>query len=136
MRRTLWIPRALGLAAAVAMTALGAPRADAQLAGSEIHIGVGAPLTTGSATFGVEMRQAPETPLVDALRDDGDLVALGHEHVAERHRDALDSPHRRPVTAGHVDDLQRLASPRRASPTSSRARLRNRLRRDGDTGPC
>lgn len=30
----------------------------AQLSGTEIHIGVGAPLTTGSATFGIEMRQA------------------------------------------------------------------------------
>jgi branched-chain amino acid transport system substrate-binding protein len=32
--------------------------AVAQLAGREIKIGVGGPLTTGSATFGVEMRQA------------------------------------------------------------------------------
>jgi branched-chain amino acid transport system substrate-binding protein len=37
--------------------ALAAP-ASAQLSGQEIHIGVGAPLTTGSASFGVEMRQA------------------------------------------------------------------------------
>ena len=35
-----------------------ASSAFAQLSGQEIYIGVGAPLTTGSATFGVEMRQA------------------------------------------------------------------------------
>jgi branched-chain amino acid transport system substrate-binding protein len=32
--------------------------ASAQLSGQDIRIGVGGPLTTGSATFGVEMRQA------------------------------------------------------------------------------
>src|SRR5260370_9318255 len=32
--------------------------AGAQLAGKEVHIGIGGPLTTGAASFGVEMRQA------------------------------------------------------------------------------
>ncbi|MGO8868969.1 MAG: ABC transporter substrate-binding protein [Alphaproteobacteria bacterium] len=34
--------------------------ASAQLAGKEIHIGIGGPLTTSSASFGVEMLQAVE----------------------------------------------------------------------------
>ena len=39
--------------------------AFAQLSGQEIHIGVGAPLTTGSATFGVEMRQAIDVAVAE-----------------------------------------------------------------------
>jgi branched-chain amino acid transport system substrate-binding protein len=41
---------------AVPVSMLG--ETSAQLTGSEVHIGIGGPLTTASATFGVEMRQA------------------------------------------------------------------------------
>jgi branched-chain amino acid transport system substrate-binding protein len=34
--------------------------ASAQLAGKEVHLGIGGPLSTSSASFGVEMRQAVE----------------------------------------------------------------------------
>jgi len=46
------------LCAAAVFAAIATLPASAQLAGQEIHLGVGGPLTTGSATFGVEMRQA------------------------------------------------------------------------------
>jgi branched-chain amino acid transport system substrate-binding protein len=39
--------------------------ASAQLSGQDIRIGVGGPLTTGSATFGVEMRQAVELAVAE-----------------------------------------------------------------------
>jgi hypothetical protein len=54
---------ALGSLTAVAL-ALALP-ASAQLAGKEIHIGIGGPLTTGAATFGVEMRQAVEFAIAE-----------------------------------------------------------------------
>src|SRR5215472_3732638 len=46
------------LAMAVALVTTSANVARAQLAGREIHIGIGGPLTTASATFGAEMRHA------------------------------------------------------------------------------
>src|SRR5215831_4027317 len=52
-------PRNLApLAMALALVATSANVAQAQLAGREIHIGIGGPLTTASATFGAEMRHA------------------------------------------------------------------------------
>ena len=39
--------------------------AYAQLAGKEVRIGIGGPLTTGSATFGVEMRQAVDLAVAE-----------------------------------------------------------------------
>jgi branched-chain amino acid transport system substrate-binding protein len=39
--------------------------ASAQLSGQDIRIGVGGPLTTGSATFGVEMRQAVDLAVAE-----------------------------------------------------------------------
>ena len=51
--------RFLSCIALFSLATLGATgQAVAQLAGKEIHIGVGGPLTTGAASFGVEMRQA------------------------------------------------------------------------------
>src|SRR5476649_2872886 len=67
--------RSLVLSATVAAIALGAQPAFAQLAGSEIHIGVGGPLTTGSATFGVEMRQAVDLAVAQANAAGGILGA-------------------------------------------------------------
>jgi branched-chain amino acid transport system substrate-binding protein len=52
-----------------------ASSAVAQLSGEEIHIGVGAPLTTGSATFGVEMRQAIDLAVAERNAAGGVLGA-------------------------------------------------------------
>jgi branched-chain amino acid transport system substrate-binding protein len=54
--------------------------AAAQLSGMEIRIGVGAPLTTGSATFGVEMRQAIDLAIAERNAAGG---LLGAKLVAE-----------------------------------------------------
>ena len=64
----------------LACLAASAAPAAAQLAGQEIHIGVGAPLTTGSASFGVEMRQA-----VDLAVDEKNAAGgvLGAKVVAD-----------------------------------------------------
>jgi branched-chain amino acid transport system substrate-binding protein len=60
----------------LAISCLAAPRpALAQLAGQEIHIGVGAPLTTGSASFGVEMRQAIDLAIAEKNAAGGILGA-------------------------------------------------------------
>jgi branched-chain amino acid transport system substrate-binding protein len=72
----------VAILALFALAALAAPAA-AQLAGQEIHIGVGGPLTTGSATFGVEMRQAVDLAVAEKNAAGG---ILGAEVVA----DALD----------------------------------------------
>src|SRR5258708_2105208 len=50
-----------------------------QVLGPEIRIGVGGPLTTGSATFGVEMRQAVDLAVADANAAGG---VLGAKFVA------------------------------------------------------
>ena len=49
--------------------------ARAQLSGQEIRIGVGGPLTTGSATFGVEMRQAVDLAVAEKNAAGGVLGA-------------------------------------------------------------
>ncbi len=49
--------------------------ARAQLSGAEIRIGVGGPLTTGSATFGVEMRQAVDLAVAEKNAAGGVLGA-------------------------------------------------------------
>src|SRR6516225_9728518 len=46
------------LAAVLALAATSQSTAQAPLAGREVHIGIGGPLTTASATFGAEMRHA------------------------------------------------------------------------------
>jgi branched-chain amino acid transport system substrate-binding protein len=71
-----------GIAAAIGLI-LAATPARAQLAGKEIHVGVGGPLTTGAATFGVEMRQAVELAVAERNAAGG---LLGAKLVA----DALD----------------------------------------------
>jgi len=62
--------RDIGGAVAAALLLLLAPpdamnAAQAQLAGREVRIGIGGPLTTASATFGVEMRQAVELAVAE-----------------------------------------------------------------------
>jgi branched-chain amino acid transport system substrate-binding protein len=59
-----------------------------QLAGQDIHIGVGGPLTTGSATFGIEMRQAVDLAVAERNRAGG---ILGAHVVADAMDDAADS---------------------------------------------
>ena len=59
---------------AVAALAVSTPAA-AQLAGREIHIGIGGPLTTPSSAFGVEMRQAVDLAIAEANAAGGILGA-------------------------------------------------------------
>jgi branched-chain amino acid transport system substrate-binding protein len=71
--------RRLGLLFAAALLLLIAPDAmndaSAQLSGQDIRIGVGGPLTTGSATFGVEMRQAVDLAVAEKNAAGGVLGA-------------------------------------------------------------
>jgi branched-chain amino acid transport system substrate-binding protein len=75
--------------------------AAAQLAGQEIRIGVGGPLTTGSATFGVEMRQAVD--LAVAERNAGGGV-LGAKVVAVVADDAASNQRGEAVARQFCDD--------------------------------
>ena len=61
--------------AAVLFAAIATAPASAQLAGQEIHIGVGGPLTTASATFGAEMRNAVELAVAEKNAAGGILGA-------------------------------------------------------------
>ena len=54
---------------AAALASASVAAAEGDLAGQEIHIGVAGPLTTPSATFGLEMRQA-----VDLAIDERDAA--------------------------------------------------------------
>src|SRR5580692_1465884 len=60
---------------AAIVAAIVATPASAQLAGQEVHVGVGAPLTTASATFGVEMRNAVELAVAERNAAGGILGA-------------------------------------------------------------
>jgi branched-chain amino acid transport system substrate-binding protein len=92
--------RALVPFAVVAVAALGAPPAFAQLAGAEIHIGIGGPLTTGSATFGVEMRQAVDLAVAEANAAGG---ILGAKIVADAADDAANIQQGEAVAKGFCD---------------------------------
>ena len=66
----------VGPLALLAVAALGASALAAELlAGKEIHIGIGGPLTTPSATFGIEMRQAVDLAITEANAKGGILGA-------------------------------------------------------------
>jgi branched-chain amino acid transport system substrate-binding protein len=67
--------RLLALASVAVIAFALAPPASAQLAGKEIHIGIGGPLTTGAATFGIEMRQAVELAIAEKNAAGGILGA-------------------------------------------------------------
>jgi branched-chain amino acid transport system substrate-binding protein len=67
--------RLLAVASLAVLALTLAPPASAQLAGKEIHIGIGGPLTTGAATFGVEMRQAVELAVAEKNAAGGILGA-------------------------------------------------------------
>jgi branched-chain amino acid transport system substrate-binding protein len=75
--------------------------AAAQLSGQEIRIGVGGPLTTGSATFGVEMRQAVELAVAERNAAGG---LLGAKVVAVAVDDAASNQRGEAVARQFCDD--------------------------------
>jgi branched-chain amino acid transport system substrate-binding protein len=78
-----------------------APPAAAQLAGKEVKIGIGGPLTTTSAGFGVEMRQAVELA-VDERNAAGGVA--GAKIVATAVDDKADPETGKAVAKGFCDD--------------------------------
>src|ERR1700722_19436933 len=100
MRRAPFLLRAFGLLAILAAPAFNAPSALAQLAGGEIHIGVGGPLTTGSATFGVEMRQAVDLAVAEANAAGG---ILGAKIIADAADDIANNQQGEAVAKGFCD---------------------------------
>jgi branched-chain amino acid transport system substrate-binding protein len=90
---------------AVIALAFASP-ASAQLAGKEIHIGIGGPLTTGSATFGVEMRQAVELAIAEKNAAGG---ILGAKVVAEAVDDGADAAKGEAAAQHFCDDAADLA---------------------------
>src|SRR6516165_1295334 len=67
--------RLLCATAVLALTLSYQHPARAQLSGGEVHIGIGAPLTTASATFGIEMRQAVDLAVAEKNAGGGILGA-------------------------------------------------------------
>jgi branched-chain amino acid transport system substrate-binding protein len=65
MSRSVRFDRFLRVAYVFALVTSFAGAGQAQLSGGEVHIGIGGPLTTGSATFGVEMRQAVDLAVAE-----------------------------------------------------------------------
>jgi branched-chain amino acid transport system substrate-binding protein len=80
--------------------------AGAQLAGKEVHIGIGGPLTTGAASFGVEMRQAVQLA-VDERNATGGI--LGAKIVADAVDDAADNQKGEAAAKHFCDDPADLA---------------------------
>src|ERR1700676_5189516 len=91
---------AVGGLALLALTGTHGPVA-AQLSGKEIHLGIGGPLTTGAATFGVEMRQAVELA-VDEKNAAGGI--LGAKIVVDAADDAADNAKGEAVAQRFCDD--------------------------------
>ena len=104
-RRTrIDLPILAAVAMAAAVTCAGP--ASAQLAGQEIHLGVGGALTTGSATFGVEMRQAVDLAVAEKNIAGG---ILGARVVAVAADDQADTQKGAAVAQGFCDDPADLA---------------------------
>jgi branched-chain amino acid transport system substrate-binding protein len=99
MSRRSRIDTRVVLGAVLAVVAAGP--ACAQFAGQEIHIGVGGPLTTGSATFGVEMRQAVELAVAEKNAGGG---ILGARVAAVAADDQADNQKGAAVAKGFCDD--------------------------------
>src|SRR5947209_14378406 len=97
--------RNLGRPLAAALLLLASPdamnRASAQPAPREVRIGIGGPLTTGSATFGVEMRHAVELA-VDERNATGGLA--GGKVVAVALDDEASNPKGEAVARQLCDD--------------------------------
>jgi branched-chain amino acid transport system substrate-binding protein len=75
--------------------------AFAQLADSDIKVGIGGPLTTGSATFGIEMRQAVDLAVAERNAAGG---LLGHRVVAVAADDQASNPKGEAVAKLFCDD--------------------------------
>jgi branched-chain amino acid transport system substrate-binding protein len=82
-----------------------AGEARAQLAGQEIHLGIGGPLTTGAATFGVEMRQAVELAIAERNEAGG---ILGAKIVADAVDDGADNQKGEAAAKHFCDDASDL----------------------------
>jgi branched-chain amino acid transport system substrate-binding protein len=91
-----WLTAVLLLMAPDAMNG-----ASAQLSGQDIRIGVGGPLTTGSATFGVEMRQAVDLAVAEKNAAGG---LLGAKIVAVAADDAANNQRGEAVARQFCDD--------------------------------
>jgi branched-chain amino acid transport system substrate-binding protein len=94
-----WISAFIAVLSLAILCASG--RADAQMAGKEIHIGIGGPMTTGSAGLGIEMRQAVELA-VDEKNAAGGI--LGAKIVAKIADDAADPQKGEAVAKGFCED--------------------------------
>ena len=98
----------LRVSAIVAAALLSAPPAVSagDLAGQEIRIGVAGPLTTPSATFGVEMRQA-----VDLAIDERNAAGgvLGGKVIADVIDDQADAAKGKAAAKALCDDTRVLA---------------------------
>ncbi|MFI4987819.1 MAG: branched-chain amino acid ABC transporter substrate-binding protein, partial [Alphaproteobacteria bacterium] len=103
-RRSPSLATAVFLVASLASAAASAP-ASAQLAGKEIHIGIGGPLTTGSATFGIEMRQAVELAVAEKNAAGG---ILGAKIAAVAADDEASNAKGEAVAKGFCDDAAML----------------------------
>jgi branched-chain amino acid transport system substrate-binding protein len=93
--------RCIAACAAFAAAVAASGPAAAQLAGREIHLGVGGPLTTASATFGVEMRQAVDLAVAERNAAGG---ILGARVVAVAVDDQADNQKGAAVAKGFCDD--------------------------------
>ena len=96
----------LSLVSAAALVLGSAAAAQTDLAGQEIRIGVAGPLTTPSATFGVEMRQAVDLA-IDEKNAAGGL--LGAKLVAEVIDDEANPEKGKAVARALCDDKAVLA---------------------------
>lgn len=85
---------------AAAIFVLPAWPATAELAGKDIHIGVGGPLTTGSATFGIEMRQAVDLAAAEKNASGG---ILGARIIADVSDDEANNAKGEVVAKGFCD---------------------------------
>src|SRR5580658_5012071 len=91
---------------AVALVSVPVAASAADLAGQEVRIGVAGPLTTPSATFGVEMRQAVDLA-IDERNAAGGL--LGGKVVAEVIDDQADAEKGKAAAKALCDDPRVLA---------------------------
>src|SRR5580704_7017587 len=92
----LFLPMLISFMAPDAMN-----EASAQLSGPDIRIGVGGPLTTGSATFGVEMRQAVDLAVAERNTAGG---VLGAKIIAVAADDAANEQRGEAVAQQFCDD--------------------------------
>jgi len=101
MRQCSRVGHLLTIAGTLALIVSLASAAQAQLSGSEVHIGIGGPLTTGSATFGVEMRQAVDLAVEEKNAAGG---ILGAKIVATAIDDEANNDRGKGVAKQFCDD--------------------------------